>query len=59
MIYLIIKILRNKITISIKVGTRARKIKFFIKIYYKASVLKFARLNIKKDKVIRILVLKI
>ena len=59
MIYLIIKILRNKITIFIKVKIKIRKTKLSIKIHYKISVLKFIRLNIKEDKAIKILTLKI
>ena len=57
-IYLIIKTLRNKVTISIRVRTRVRKAKLFIKIYYKVSVLKFVRLNIRKSKIVRVLILK-
>ena len=59
MIYLIIKILRNEVTISIRVRIRVRKAKLSIKIHYKISVLKFVRLNVREGKIVRILVLKI
>ena len=59
MIYLIIKTLKNKITIFIRVKTRVRKAKLFIKIHYKASVLKFASLNIREGKIIKVLILKV
>ena len=59
MIYLIIKILKNKIIISIKIKTKIRKAKLSIKIYYRVNILKFIRLNIKKDKAIRVLILEI
>ena len=57
-IYLIIKILRNEIIISIRVEIKVRKIKLFIKMHYKVSVLKFISLNIREGKVVRVLILK-